>query len=105
MVDTRIVRRSTATAVACPPRLAAGLVVTSLFVSACMTSKVDETRQIAAAVQAHESIVVLKSRGCTYFALCAAITALKSAASRTTRLAGPSPSVAPAQSLPGDRAR
>jgi hypothetical protein len=60
MVDTRIVRRSTATAVACPPRLAAGLVVTSLFVSACMTSKVDETRQIAAAVQAHESIVVLK---------------------------------------------
>ncbi len=60
MVDTRIVCRSTATAVACPPRLVAGLVMTSLFVSACMTSKVDETRQIAAAVQAHESIVVLK---------------------------------------------
>jgi hypothetical protein len=34
--------------------------VVSVFAAGCMTSKVDETRQVAATIQANESIVVLK---------------------------------------------
>lgn len=41
-------------------RLAAWLAMLVLPASGCMTAKVDETRQVAAAIQAHDSIVVLK---------------------------------------------
>jgi hypothetical protein len=41
-------------------RRAASLAVLALMASACMTSKVDETRQVAASIQANESIVLLK---------------------------------------------
>ena len=41
-------------------RPALGLAGTVLLAAGCMTTKVDETRQVAAAVQANESIVVLR---------------------------------------------
>jgi len=41
-------------------RIALGLAAVTLAASGCMTAKVDETRQVAAAIQADESIVVLK---------------------------------------------
>ena len=41
-------------------RSALGVGVVALFAAGCMTAKVDETRQVAAAIQADESIVVLK---------------------------------------------
>jgi hypothetical protein len=43
-------------------RLAAGAAPASLalLVAGCMTAKVDETRQVATAIQAHESVVLLK---------------------------------------------
>ncbi len=41
-------------------RAVAGLTVFGVAVSGCMTSKVDETRQIASPIQANESIVLLK---------------------------------------------
>jgi hypothetical protein len=41
-------------------RPALGCAAVALLAAGCMTSKVDETRQVAAALQAHESIVVLK---------------------------------------------
>jgi len=41
-------------------RSALGLGAVVLFAAGCMTAKVDETRQVASAIQADESIVVLK---------------------------------------------
>ncbi len=41
-------------------RAVAGMAVLGAAVSGCMTSKVDETRQIASPIQANESIVLLK---------------------------------------------
>lgn len=41
-------------------RPALGLAIVTLLAAGCMTAKVDETRQVAAAIQADESIVVLK---------------------------------------------
>jgi hypothetical protein len=41
-------------------RVAAGVAVLGVAASGCMTSKVDETRQIASPIQANESIVLLK---------------------------------------------
>ena len=41
-------------------RSALGVGVVALLAAGCMTAKVDETRQVAAAIQADESIVVLK---------------------------------------------
>jgi len=41
-------------------RPALGLASVTLVAAGCMTTKVDETRQVAAAIQADESIVVLK---------------------------------------------
>lgn len=41
-------------------RSALGLGAVALFAAGCMTAKVDETRQVASAIQADESIVVLK---------------------------------------------
>ncbi len=41
-------------------RSALGVAAVALFAAGCMTAKVDETRQVAAAIQADESIVVLK---------------------------------------------
>ena len=43
-----------------PWRPALGLAGTALLAAGCMTTKVDETRQVATAVQANESIVVLR---------------------------------------------
>ena len=51
-------RRDTGPAAA--PRSALGVGVVALLAAGCMTAKVDETRQVAAAIQADESIVVLK---------------------------------------------
>lgn len=41
-------------------RSAVGLLVPTLLAAGCMTAKVDETRQVAAAIHADDSIVVLK---------------------------------------------
>jgi hypothetical protein len=41
-------------------RSALGVGAVALFAAGCMTAKVDETRQVAAAIQTDESIVVLK---------------------------------------------
>ena len=41
-------------------RSALGVGAVALFAAGCMTAKVDETRQVATAIQADESIVVLK---------------------------------------------
>jgi hypothetical protein len=38
----------------------AGVVTATLITCGCMSSKVSETRQVAASIQANESIVVLK---------------------------------------------
>jgi hypothetical protein len=43
-----------------PGRVAAGVAAVAIFASGCMTSKVEESRQVATAIQADESIVVLK---------------------------------------------
>ena len=53
-------RRPQASAAGRLLRGAAGLAVAGVFASGCMTSKVDETRRVATAIQANESIVVLK---------------------------------------------
>lgn len=60
MDDTRSARRRKATTER--PSLRASVAVTALasFVTGCMTAKVDETRQIASAIQPNESIVLLK---------------------------------------------
>ena len=39
---------------------ALGLAGVALLAAGCMTTKVDETRQVATAIQANESIVVLR---------------------------------------------
>ena len=41
-------------------RAAIAYAAVGLVAAGCMTAKVDETRQVAAAIQANESIVVLK---------------------------------------------
>lgn len=41
-------------------RLIAGITLLGALAAGCMTAKVDETRQVAAAIQANESIVILK---------------------------------------------
>jgi hypothetical protein len=41
-------------------RSASGIALVALLAAGCMTAKVDETREVAAAIQADESIVVLK---------------------------------------------
>ena len=59
MTHARLDRRPPAS-VHAPWRAAAGVAVLGVVVSGCMTSKVDETRQIASPIQANESIVLLK---------------------------------------------
>jgi hypothetical protein len=60
MDDTRSARRLAA-ATACPSlRTAIGTAVLAGIATGCMTAKVDETRQVATAIQPHESIVLLK---------------------------------------------
>ena len=59
MTHARLDRRQLASARA-PWRAAAGVAVLGVVVSGCMTSKVDETRQVASPIQANESIVLLK---------------------------------------------
>lgn len=56
MTHTRRSREPLAVAL----RSALGVGAVAFFVAGCMTAKVDETRQVAAAIQADESIVVLK---------------------------------------------
>jgi len=56
MTHTRRSRKPPAAAF----RSALGVGAVALFAAGCMTAKVDETRQVAAAIQADESIVVLK---------------------------------------------
>ena len=41
-------------------RAVAGVAALGVAVAGCMTSKVDETRQVASLIQANESIVLLK---------------------------------------------
>ena len=60
MDETPHARRRTATAVRLSLRAATGMAVLASFATGCMTSKVDETRQSATALQPNESIVVLK---------------------------------------------
>ena len=59
MTHARLDRRPHAS-VHAPWRVAAGVAVLGVVASGCMTSKVDETRQIASPIQANESIVLLK---------------------------------------------
>lgn len=59
MAHARCDRRLPAS-VRAPWRAAAGVAVLGVVASGCMTSKVDETRQIATPIQANESIVLLK---------------------------------------------
>lgn len=56
MTHTRRSRKPPAAAL----RSALGVGAVALFAAGCMIAKVDETRQVAAAIQADESIVVLK---------------------------------------------
>jgi hypothetical protein len=60
MHDTPPARRRPATAVRLSLRAATGMAVLASFATGCMTSKVEETRQIATALQPNESIVLLK---------------------------------------------
>lgn len=50
----------TATAARVSLRVTAGITALAACATGCMTSKVDETRQVATAIQANESIVLLK---------------------------------------------
>jgi hypothetical protein len=59
MDDPASVRRK-ATAARAPLRAAAGAALVAVLAAGCMTSKVDETRQVAASIQANESIVLLR---------------------------------------------
>ena len=59
MDDTTDLRRTAATA-HLPLRAGLGVVVLATLAAGCMTSKIDETRQVAASIQANESIVLLK---------------------------------------------
>lgn len=56
MIHTRRSKEPPAAAL----RSALGVAAVASFAAGCMTAKVDETRQVAAAIQADESIVVLK---------------------------------------------
>lgn len=56
MTHTRRSKESPAAAL----RSALGIAAIAALAAGCMTAKVDETRQVAAAIQAEESIVVLK---------------------------------------------
>lgn len=60
MEDASQQRRAPAASPYAAVRVAAGVAVFAACAAGCMTTKVDETRQVAAAVQAHESIVLLK---------------------------------------------
>ena len=60
MDDRATVRRTATVARVSPRGAAAGLALLTLCATGCMTSKVDETRQVATAIQANESIVLLK---------------------------------------------
>jgi hypothetical protein len=60
MDDRATVRRTATVARVSPRAAAAGLALLTLCATGCMTSKVDETRQVATAIQANESIVLLK---------------------------------------------
>jgi hypothetical protein len=60
MDDSNTPGRRVAWAARASTHAAAGTAVLAFLVTGCMTSKVDETRQVAASIQAHESIVVLK---------------------------------------------
>ncbi|HEX6571680.1 MAG TPA: hypothetical protein VF055_06625, partial [Steroidobacteraceae bacterium] len=59
MDDSNTARRTAAVARA-SLRAAAGMAVLGALATGCMTSKVDETRQVASSIQANESIVLLK---------------------------------------------
>jgi hypothetical protein len=59
MARARFDRRRTAD-VRWSRRAAVGVGLVAVLASGCMTSKVEETRQVAASIQAHESIVLLK---------------------------------------------
>lgn len=59
MDDTTNLRRPAATAYL-PLRAGLGIVAFATLAAGCMTSKIDETRQVAASIQANESIVLLK---------------------------------------------
>jgi len=52
--------RSTQPRTTAQHRAALGLAALALLATGCMTSRADETRQVAAAIEANESIVVLK---------------------------------------------
>jgi hypothetical protein len=60
MEDTSQQRRAPAASPYAAARRVAGAAALAACVAGCMTTKVDETRQVAAVVQAHESIVLLK---------------------------------------------
>jgi hypothetical protein len=59
MDDTTNPRRPAAAACA-PLRVGCSVVALAALSAGCMTAKVDETRQVAASIQANESIVLLK---------------------------------------------
>ena len=59
-MEDRITDRRPAAIARASARAALGIAAVVSLASACMTSKVDETRQVAAAIQANESIVLLK---------------------------------------------
>ena len=59
MDDTTNPRRPAAAACA-PLRVGCSVVTLAALSAGCMTAKVDETRQVAASIQANESIVLLK---------------------------------------------
>ncbi|MGI9246723.1 MAG: hypothetical protein ACR2I8_08505 [Steroidobacteraceae bacterium] len=61
MDDKHCPRRKPARAANLPAPVAAAIAVAAtMLAGGCMTSKVDETRQVAATIQANESIVLLK---------------------------------------------
>jgi hypothetical protein len=60
MDDLHSARRLTATAARLPLRAAVGMAALASLAAGCMTSKVDETRQVATAMRPNESIVLLK---------------------------------------------
>ncbi|HWJ04837.1 MAG TPA: hypothetical protein VNS57_03480 [Steroidobacteraceae bacterium] len=60
MDATRFDRCRAATAAGPSLRVAIGTAVLASLATACMTAKVDETRQVAASIQPYESIVLLK---------------------------------------------
>jgi hypothetical protein len=59
-MDESTHRRRVVPAARASLRAGCGIVVLTALSAGCMTSKVDETRQVAASIQANESIVLLK---------------------------------------------